>query len=425
MMRITQRIAERNKDYYDKKPVTIVCLGDSVTHGCFDVFVNRFGQVDTVCDTPAGYPMLLQKALLRLFPFSAVNVINAGISGDSTTGALKRFDRDVAPFHPDLVTVNLGLNDCCAADPEAALANYMSNLRAIFRKIDELGAESMLVTPNMMCAYVDPSLEAEPLKKVAEMVAGRQTGGVLTNFVDAAREIARESGAAVADMLDDLKHGNKFYTGVETDKGVLLFSRNYEGNHQYGAFMEANIERHFFEPDFEGRPLTVYELRGWPSLMAGKINRCYDDYDNLLPLEKIPSDAFLDKSALKSITDKEVYDLSPTWENYARLTDSEKGLGLLRSMDNYDRMTLLYIMDKGYPMEGLTNEYPDNFSFHENFEKIEGALLGRNRWNIYDEMQEKARKLAGKLLREHFPNTWQKVATQEKEVLRNSKSIQM
>ena len=27
-------------------------------------------------------------------------------------------------------------------------------------------------------------------------------------------------------MLDDLKHGNKFYTGVETDKGVLLFSRN-------------------------------------------------------------------------------------------------------------------------------------------------------------------------------------------------------
>ena len=68
-------------------------------------------------------------------------------------------------------------------------------------------------------------------------------------------------------MLDDLKHGNKFYTGVETDKGVLLFSRNYEGNHQYGAFMEANIERHFFEPDFEGRPLTVYELRGWPSLI--------------------------------------------------------------------------------------------------------------------------------------------------------------
>ena len=238
-------------------------------------------------------------------------------------------------------------------------------------------------------------------------------------------EEIKSSPVAVADMLDDLRHGNKFYTGVETGKGVLVFSRNYEGNHQYGAFMEANIERRFFEPDFEVRSLTVYELRGWPSLMAGKINRCYDDYANLLPLEKILSDAFLDKSALKSITNKEVYDLSPTWENYTRLTDSEKGLGLLRSMDNYDRMTLLYIMDKGYPRDGLIDEYPDNFSFHENFEKIEGALLGRNRWNIYDEMQEKARKLAGKLLREHFPNTRQKMETKEKEVLRNSKSIKM
>ena len=72
-------------------------------------------------------------------------------------------------------------------------------------------------------------------------------------------EAIKSSPVAVADMLDDLKHGNKFYTGVETDKGVLVFGRNYEGNHQYGAFMEANIERRFFEPDFEGRLLTVYE----------------------------------------------------------------------------------------------------------------------------------------------------------------------
>ena len=226
-------------------------------------------------------------------------------------------------------------------------------------------------------------------------------------------------------MLDDLKYGNKLYTGVETDKGVLLFSRNYEGNHQYGAFMEANIENRFFEPDFEGKSLTVYELRGWPSLMAGKINRCYDSYDSLLPLEKIPADAYLDKSALKSVTDKEVYDLSPTWENYARLTDNEKGLGLARSVDNYDRMTLLYIMDKGYPRDGLIDEYPDNFSFYDKFEKIENKLLGRNRWDVYDVMQGKAKKLAGKLLKEHFPETRQKADMKEKAAVRKSKGMKM
>lgn len=156
--------------------------------------------------------------------------------------------------------------------------------------------------------------------------------------------------------------------------------------------------------------------------MAGKINRCYDDYDSLLPVDKIPTDAYLDKSALKNVTDKEVYDLSPTWENYARLTDNEKGLGLARSVDNYDRMTLLYIMDKGYPRDGLIDEYPDNFSFHEKFERIENKLLGKDKWDVYDEMQEKAKKLAGSLLKENFSVRRQKETTTQEMKARNGTS---
>lgn len=125
----------------------------------------------------------------------------------------------------------------------------------------------------------------------------------------------------------------------------------------------------------------------------------------------------MDKSALKNVTDTEIFNLSPTWENYARLTDNEKGLGIARSVDNYDRMTLLYIMDKGYPRDGLIDEYPDNFSFHEKFEKIENKLTGRDRWDVYDEMQEKAKRLAERLLKENFPAMRQKeTATPEKKV---------
>ena len=90
-------------------------------------------------------------------------------------------------------------------------------------------------------------------------------------------------------------------------------------------------------------------------------------------------------------------------------------------MDNYDRMTLLYIMDKGYPRDGLMEEYPDNFSFHEKFERIENKLLGRDRWDVYDEIQEKAKKLAGSLLKDHFPNMRQV----EKEMPKKSKGRKM
>ena len=50
----------------------------------------------------------------------------------------------------------------------------------------------------------------------------------------------------IAEMQDDLKHGNTYYTGVETGKGVLLFGRDYVGNRQYGDFMATNIEKRFF-----------------------------------------------------------------------------------------------------------------------------------------------------------------------------------
>ena len=97
------------------------------------------------------------------------------------------------------------------------------------------------------------------------------------------REIKSAPPEVIAEMQDDLKHGNTYYTGVETGKGVLLFGRDYVGNRQYGDFMATNIEKRFFEPDFEEKYLNVYELRGWPSLMEGKVNRCCDDYGNKQP----------------------------------------------------------------------------------------------------------------------------------------------
>lgn len=206
-------------------------------------------------------------------------------------------------------------------------------------------------------------------------------------------------------MLGELRHGNTDYIGVGTEKGVLLFSRDYRGRPQYYDFMETNIEKRFFRPDFEGKSLTVYELRGWPSLMKGRINRCYGGYGNILPVEEIPADAYVDRSLLKSVTDEQTYDLAPSWENYFRLTDTGHGLGLPRSPENYDRMVLLNIMDEGIPMGGLTDDPPDRFSLYGKFEKIEDKLCGRDRWDVYDEMQEKAKRLAKRLLERHFPGT--------------------
>lgn len=55
----------------------------------------------------------------------------------------------------------------------------------------------------------------------------------------------KSSPEVVAEMLDDLKNGNTYYTGVETDKGVLLFSRDMNGEEQYKQYMYKYIENYF------------------------------------------------------------------------------------------------------------------------------------------------------------------------------------
>lgn len=78
-------------------------------------------------------------------------------------------------------------------------------------------------------------------------------------------------------MLDDLKRGNHYYSAVETDKGVLLFDDNTNGEWQFNSYMYKYVENSFFEPDFPLKSLAVHELSGWPSLMEGKINLCKNE----------------------------------------------------------------------------------------------------------------------------------------------------
>ncbi|HJZ48252.1 MAG TPA: GDSL-type esterase/lipase family protein [Roseiflexaceae bacterium] len=69
---------------------TLVCFGDSLTEGAIG----------------ASYVDILRERLP-----AAVRVINAGINGDTTINLLRRYERDVVPYRPDLVVILVGLND--------------------------------------------------------------------------------------------------------------------------------------------------------------------------------------------------------------------------------------------------------------------------------------------------------------------------
>ena len=85
----------------------IVCLGDSFTKG--------FGVKDEEC-----WVSILDRRLPYEF-------INKGISGDTTSGLLSRFYRDVVDEHPRYVLIDGGFNDFIAgSDCGTVQANIMS-----------------------------------------------------------------------------------------------------------------------------------------------------------------------------------------------------------------------------------------------------------------------------------------------------------
>lgn len=239
-MKFIERLAARNRDIRSERPVVIACLGDSVTHGCFELVVDAKGDFEPAYHTEQGYVAKLGRKLNELFPAAVVTMLNAGISGDSSAGGLARLDRDVLCFKPDLVTVNFGLNDSMSG--EAGLEKYAQNMKAIFEKILASGAEAMLVTPSFMCSYVPGLVVGDKLRGIAEAATHVQNDGVLARYAEAARTAAKELGVPVADTYRRWEQLREM--GVDTT-ALLSNGINHPTIEMHDLFVEEILRKAF------------------------------------------------------------------------------------------------------------------------------------------------------------------------------------
>ena len=206
-MKIIEKINNKNKDLNGVAPVTIAFLGDSVTQGCFECFFDDKG-VQTVFDAKSAYPVRVREILNLLYPSAQINIINSGISGDNAVSGNGRFERDIAPFNPDLVVVAFGLNDSCGGKERAGI--YAEALRGIIKKVKALGAECIVLFQNMMNTNVSIHLKEEREQNLAKTFAAVQNGGVIDYYHDVAKKTAEEDTVAFVDMYELWK---KMYSG--------------------------------------------------------------------------------------------------------------------------------------------------------------------------------------------------------------------
>jgi len=109
----TNELGFRDGPYRAEADLTVLVLGDSVSWG------------DGVTNPTLIYPFLLERALSAREGFGLVEVVNASVPGYSTFQQLRYLERDGLALEPDLVLLQVCLND--VVERYDALAEYGGN----------------------------------------------------------------------------------------------------------------------------------------------------------------------------------------------------------------------------------------------------------------------------------------------------------
>lgn len=195
-MKIIDVIREKQADWYGKRQPVIAFLGDSITHGCFDLFLKN-GKVETYVESEKAYHEKVKEIFRILYPDVPVITINAGISGDNAANGKTRLKRDVLSFNPDLVVVCYGAND--SMNGADGLSNYVESLEKIFTDIRQSGAEVIFMTPSLRTDKLEVRFSEEIFNNIANEVADNENAGYLSMYADGARKLCGSYDVPVCD----------------------------------------------------------------------------------------------------------------------------------------------------------------------------------------------------------------------------------
>lgn len=121
----------------------IVCIGDSITQAG---------------DEPGGYVWLTRRYLSALYPQQRIKLVNLGIGGQKSNDMLARFRQDVVSRKPNLVLINVGVNDVWHSYLFARgvpLDSYRNNVEQMVVQAQRAGARVLLISPTIIRENLD------------------------------------------------------------------------------------------------------------------------------------------------------------------------------------------------------------------------------------------------------------------------------
>lgn len=199
----------------------IVFVGDSITQGG-----GQYG----------GYVWLLQRYLNTLYPQQKLEMISSGVSGNTSAQLSERFQRDVLDKKPDLVIINVGINDVLQSfqTPTQARPNlpspqeYRQNLAAMVQATQARGISVVLLSPTLIYENLSS-----------------QENQRLTQYISMMREVSNQYRCQYIDLNVAFRHV------------ITTYQR-------YGGQAQNLLTRDGIHPNIAGHQIIAYTLlKGW------------------------------------------------------------------------------------------------------------------------------------------------------------------
>jgi len=172
--------------------LTIVHMGDSIT----------FGQY---VDAKLRWTSLVADRLHHMYLDTPVHIhsLNRGVSGETTRQGLEHFSSDVQHAHPDILTLQFGLNDCnCWLTerglPRVSEAAFRANLIAMINRARRFDAQHIILANN------------HKTLRSKVMLSGERYEDANARYSELIHGVAIETGVVFCDM-------RKTFTDIPAD----------------------------------------------------------------------------------------------------------------------------------------------------------------------------------------------------------------
>lgn len=161
----------------------IVTVGDSITEA------GKY---------PGGYVWLLQRYLNALYPDRQIEIVNAGISGNKASDMQARFQKDAIDQKPDLVMINVGVNDVWHAffDFQNSQFHPQGNLQTGVPLVEYRDKLTQMVLSAKAAGIRVLLLSPTPIREILDGPENRR----LQEYVAAMREIALQNKCLFIDL---------------------------------------------------------------------------------------------------------------------------------------------------------------------------------------------------------------------------------